>query len=599
MQAVITLSDISFDMGDQYIFSHLDLTLRQGEKLVLLGRNGSGKSTLLKVLAGDLEIDHGEVARSNQHIFAYLPQMVHVEDSTKTTLDFCMEKGAEHWDCAALLEELGLDASAKISTASGGELRKAALVQLLAKDADVILLDEPTNHLDIVTIKWLEQQLNMRAKTMIVISHDRKFAENITDACIWLDRGQLHRVDVPLSAFETWQERFFEQEEVQKQKLDKLIAEETRWSHQGISARRTRNQGRLRRLQSLREERKQVIAPIEKAKLNLQEAQRSGKEVIKAHQLSYALSDGKKIVHNLTLNISRNDRIGIVGPNGVGKTTLLKLLTKTLKPDQGSVKHGTQLQTLWIDQTRSNLPQDKTIWEFLGEGSDHVSGQHIHRHVASYAQDFLFSSPQLRSPISNLSGGEQNRLSLAKALLQPCNLIILDEPTNDLDLETLDLLQEMLSDIQATLLIVSHDRDFLDKLTTSCLVFEGGGRITEYAGGFSDALVQGAKIFPEKKSQKPKKKQGQAKPKSTSIKKLSFKHQYALKTLPQEIEQLAQDIQDIEQQLSDPELYQKDYQRFEALSASLMQKKQLLEQKEEELLEIEILREELDQAQLG
>ncbi len=593
MQAVITLNDVTFDLGDQHIFSHLDLTLRQGEKLVLLGRNGSGKSTLLKVLSGEQDVDHGEISRSNQHIFAYLPQVIEVNDP-QTVLQFCMEKGAQKWDCMALLEELRLNPDAKIDAISGGELRKAALVQLLAKDADILLLDEPTNHLDIVTIKWLEQQLNMRGKTMIIISHDRRFAENITDSCLWLDRGQLHRVDAPLREFEAWQERFFEQEEIGRQKLDKLIAEETRWSRQGISARRTRNQGRLRRLQNLREERKLAVAPVEKAKLNLQEAKRSGKEVIITHKLSYDLDRGKTIINNLSLRIMRGDRIGIVGPNGVGKTTLLRLLIKTLEPSQGSVKHGTKLQPLWIDQQRSSLPQDKTIWEFLGEGSDHVSGEHVHRHVASYGQDFLFSSSQLRSPISSLSGGEKNRLSLAKALLQPCNLIILDEPTNDLDLETLDLLQETLSDIQATLLIVSHDRDFLDKLVTSCLVFEGGGRIIEYAGGFSDALQQGAKIFPKKQSQKPKKKQGQAKPKSTGRKKLSFKHEYALKTLPQEIEQLMKQIEDIEQQLSDSALYQTDYQKFESLSTKLIQQKQLLEQKEEELLEIEILREELD-----
>lgn len=604
-QIAINLTDIAVDLGDKKLFSELSLSVHQGEKFTLLGRNGSGKSTLLKIIAGLKAPDDGEINRATDLIFSYLPQIPEIENDKQNILEYCQNKGAEAWQCQLLLEELGLDETTPISNLSGGELRKAALVQILALGSDILLLDEPTNHLDITTIEWLENKLKAHKGTIIVISHDRRFAENITKACLWLDRGELHKVPVNLSQFEEWQNDFFEKEDIERAKFDKLLAEETRWSHQGITARRKRNMGRMRRLQDLRKQRKQMINRTGNAKLNIQAGEKSGKEVIIAENLNFSWPDGYRAVKDFNLRILRKDRIGIIGPNGVGKTTLLKLLTGEIEPSSGHIKRGTQLETLWIDQNRSFLDESQSLWDALSPHSDHVIVGGKSRHKASYAEDFLFTSAQLRSPISSLSGGEKNRLSLAIALLKPCNFIILDEPTNDLDLETLDLLEEVLSEFEATLILVSHDRDFLDRLVDSCLFFEGGGKITQYAGGFSDAIAQGASFKPaasnatknaaSNEHKKKEKTQKSPKAKKQAVK-LSYKHQYGLENLPKDIDKLSQDIALIEEKLMDGDLYYKNPEEFQSLSSKLEEYQNLKNQKEEELLEIEILVEEAEQS---
>lgn len=601
-QLAINLSDIAVDLGDKKLFSGLFLSVHHGEKLTLLGRNGSGKSTLLKIIAGLKAADDGEISRASDLVFCYLAQNPEVGDEKQTLLEYCQNKGAEAWQCQLLLEELGLKEDSLVAHQSGGELRKAALIQVLAANADVLLLDEPTNHLDITTIEWLEEKLKAHKGGLIVISHDRRFAENVTKACLWLDRGVLHKVPVNLNQFETWQSDFFAKEEVERAKFDKMLAEETRWSHQGITARRKRNMGRMRRLQELRKQRSQMINRTGNAKLNIEAAEKSGKEVIVAENLHFTWPDGYQAVKDFNLRLLRKQRIGIVGPNGVGKTTLLKLLIGQLEPSSGILKRGTQLETLWIDQNRSRLDESQSIWDALSPHSDHVIVGGKSRHKASYAEDFLFTSAQLRSPISSLSGGEKNRLSLAIALLQPCNLMILDEPTNDLDLETLDLLEELLSEFDGTLIIVSHDRDFLDRLTDSCLFFEGDGKITSYAGGFSDAIAQGAslkKINGPQKAAKMKKEESGKKEEVKETKKadkpkLSYKHKYGLENLPLEIEKLTQEIALVEQKLADKDLYTKNPDKFQSLSDELTKLQNQKEQKEEELLEIEILLEEME-----
>ncbi len=594
-QVAINLSDIAIDLGDKKIFSKLSLSINHGEKFVLLGRNGSGKSTLLKIIAGLKEVDEGEINRATDLIFCYLSQRPSPADKSATLLDYCQAKGAKAWQCQLLIEELNLDEQALISSLSGGELRKAALIQVLALNTDVLLLDEPTNHLDISTIEWLESKLKQYKGTLIVISHDRRFAENITQACLWLDRGQLHKVPVALKQFEEWQNDFFKKEEIERAKFDKYLTEEIRWSHQGITARRKRNMGRMRRLQELRKQRNRIINPTTNAKLNIQKREESGKEVLVAENLNFTWPEGHVAVKNFSLRILRKDRIAVVGPNGAGKTTLLKILTGQLKPTSGKLKIGTQLETLWIDQNRSQLNPEQTVWDALSPHSDHVIVAGKARHKASYAEDFLFTSSQLRSPISSLSGGEKNRLSLAIALLKPCNFLILDEPTNDLDLETLDLLEEALSEFNATLLIVSHDRDFLDRLVETCLFFEGAGKIIQYAGGFSDAIAQGASFSSSSKPEKQKKKTTttmvQKNKKETQ--KLSYKYQYALKNLPKEINKLIKEIKELEEDLSDTDLYINNPEKFQSLSKKLSKLQNLKNQKEEELLEIEILQEDL------
>lgn len=486
---------------------------------------------------------------------------------------------------------------------SGGEGRRAALARTLASEPDVLLLDEPTNHLDVDTIEWLEEELKAYPGAIVVISHDRAFLKSLTKAVCWLDRGKTRRLEKGFGDFEVWSNTVLEKDAEDQRKLDKLIAEETRWSREGITARRARNEGRIRRLHKLRAERADQMDRVGSVKLEADAGRTSGKMVIEAKSISKSYGE-RTILKDFSVKIARGDRVGIVGPNGAGKSTLLSLLTGAIEPDTGSVRQGTNLDITFLDQKRSSLNDNMTLWDTLADsGGDQIMVQGTPRHVVTYLKEFLFDEKQARSPVSMLSGGERNRLTLAKSLALPSNFLILDEPTNDLDIETLDLLQEMLSEYPGTVLLVSHDRDFLDRLVTSTIFLAGDGTAVEYAGGYSDAMVQRAKSQqdqPAKIKEKPKPTASTpppAKPKSSLKKsKLTYAQELARKSLPDTMAKLEQEIENLGKELADPSLFTKKPDHFAKLSAQLTSKQSELEESEELWLELEMIVEEAENA---
>ena len=571
------------------------------DRLCLLGRNGTGKSTLLKIIAGMIEADDGERWVQPGAKIAYLPQEPDAS-GYETLFDYIAgglpaDETDQTYRVDVLVEDLRVNASAEPSSASGGELRRAALARTLIGEPDLLLLDEPTNHLDINIIEWLEGYLDNWQGAMVLISHDRAFLNKLSRACLWLDRGQVRRLDDSFDRFEAWQDEVLADEALQRKKLDKLIKEETRWSVEGISARRTRNQGRLRRLHALRSERADQIKVKGSVDITVGEGGKSGARVIEAKDVSKGF-DGRTLFADFGIRIKRGDRIGIIGPNGVGKSTLLKILTGKLDPDTGSVTLGTNLQIMSIDQNRSALKDDMTVAGVLAEGGDWVEINGAKKHVRSYMKDFLFDASQANTPVSALSGGERNRLLLAANFAKPSNLLILDEPTNDLDMDTLDLLQEVLADYEGTIILVSHDRDFLDRVVTSSIVMEGDGLATEYAGGYSDYQVQRRVASKQastlEKKNRPSANVTELKPKKT--KKLSYKDQRDLDNLPAEVEALSMKISDMEAALSDPDLYQKDPAQFNELSKEIEALRETLEEKEMRWLELEELKDSLTSA---
>lgn len=597
---LLNLREIRLNLGATVLFSGLDLSVSMAERLCLLGRNGSGKSTLLKVMAGQVEADHGErFVQPGIHI-AYLPQ--EPDFSGFSRLDSYVatglgrdEEGAFH-KVEAALAELGLSPDADPEHLSGGELRKAALARVFISEPDLLLLDEPTNHLDIATILWLEERLAAYRGAVVFISHDWTFLTRVAGACLWLDRGVVRRLDRGFQAFPDWMAAELAREAEETAKLDKLIAEEVRWSHAGITARRTRNEGRMRRLAALRKERRERIAHQGTAALALAEGRTSGRLVIEAKNIKKSFGD-RVIIEDFSTRIVRGDRVGIVGPNGAGKTTLLNILTGQLKPDEGSVRLGTNLETLVIEQKRDSLEPDATLWETLTGGSaDHVMVRGQPRHIIAYLKDFLFSPAQARSPVRALSGGEKNRLMLARALTKPSNLLILDEPTNDLDMETLDLLQEILADYEGTVLLVSHDRDFLDRLVTSTIVLEGDGSAVEYAGGYSDYLAQKPKTETNQTGARSERKKVTQpdRPKLHQMTRLSFKDKHALETLPGEINALEREAALLERVVTDPDAYHRDPKKFTLATERLSACRAQIAEKEEQWLELELMRENME-----
>jgi len=463
----------------------------------------------------------------------------------------------------------------------------------MAGGPDVLLLDEPTNHLDLPAIEWLEQRLAGARFGLMVISHDRAFLERVTNCTLWLDRGRLLRSDKGFAHFEAWSEEILDREAVETAKLDKLIAQETTWSHQGITARRKRNQGRLRRLHELRARRAGQAGRTGSVRMEAAEAGIAGKRVIEANGIAKAY-DGNSVIGGFSTRILRGDRVGIIGPNGAGKTTLLRMLIGDLPPDSGELRLGTNIEMVYLDQTREALAPGETPWSLLCPGGgDQVMVGNRPRHVVAYMRDFLFADNQARSPVESLSGGERNRLLLARALARPSNLLVLDEPTNDLDMDTLDLLQELLADYEGTILLVSHDRDFLDRVVTSTIAAEGGGSAMEYPGGYSDYLRQrpgngglGAEFRPEKPARREKPKP------SAERRKLGYNQQRALKRLPGEIDTLEKEIAILEAKLADPALYARDPAGFYDTAAALTKVREDKAAAEEEWLELEMLREE-------
>ena len=494
MAPLLFLKDIHIRFGNTVLLDGAELSVGEGERLCLVGRNGSGKSTLLKIAAGLIEADSGERFAQPGATIRYLPQEPSL-GSYATTHDY-VEAGLQPGDdpnrAFYLLGHLGLTGQEAPTTLSGGEARRAALARVLAPRPDILLLDEPTNHLDLPAIEWLESELKsmpIRGAT-VLISHDRRFLENHSRAVVWLDRGQTKRMDQGFTEFENWRDALLEQEEAERNKRDRKIANELDWLAHGRSARRKRNQGRLARLNGLRKGRREELKSLGSVKMEALEGGSAGTKVIDAKGVAKSYG-GKQVIRDFTLRIHRGDRVGIVGPNGAGKTTLLKLLTGVLLPDGGNIKLGTGLEIAKLEQNRTELhPEDNLADALTGGGSDTVFVGGKPRHVVSYMQDFLFTPAQARTPVKVLSGGERARLLLAKLFALPSNLLVLDEPTNDLDLETLDLLEEVVGDYPGTALVVSHDRDFLDRVATMIVMAEDDGRFQIYAGGYSDMVAQ-------------------------------------------------------------------------------------------------------------
>ena len=588
---LLALRDIRIAFADQVLIDGAGFAIGPGDRLCLVGRNGAGKSTLLKVAAGLVEPDGGERFLQPGTRVAYLAQMPDFGGAA-TVLDYATAGGAEPHEAEAVLHELGLDPAKATSTLSGGEGRKAALARVLADEPDILLLDEPTNHLDLPSIEWLEERLSQFRGAYILISHDRAFLKRLATNCLWVDRGTIRRLDKGFAQFEEWSEQILAEEEVVAHKLDRLILQETQWSREGISARRKRNQGRLRRLYSLRQERAQSIARTGKAALAVETGQASGTLVIEADHISKSFGD-RVIVRDFSTRIVRGDKIGVIGPNGAGKTTLLKMLMGTLPPDSGKIRLGTNLTPIIVDQSRGSLDPEATLWQTLCEGGgDQVMVRGQPRHVVSYLKDFLFRESQARQPVKALSGGEQCRLLLARALAKPSNLLVLDEPTNDLDMETLDLLQEMLTDYEGTVLLVSHDRDFLDRVVASVIVVDGTGEVEEYPGGYSDWLNRKREQAPARQTAKAA--PAEAAPAAARVAtKLSYKENRLLEELGSKMPKLQAEIAKLESELADPDLYSRDPKAFASKTTRHDALRAELAQAEEAWLELELKREAL------
>ena len=636
------LSNVSLAYGDKPLLDGVNLTIHKGERIGILGQNGAGKSSFMKLLCGQTLQDGGELWREADLKVAYLDQNL-PDLSDETVYDYIAgglealggllrryhamthsEADEIDWEDPRQLEEMGrlqkeieardgwafqhridsiidslkLPADTLMRHLSGGSRRRAALGRALVSQPDMLLLDEPTNHLDIPTIEWLEKFLNVFNGAVLVISHDRQFLQRITNRIIEVDRGKLRCWDYDYESFLVFREQQLDAEDKFNSEFDKRLAEEETWIRQGIKARRTRNEGRVRALEKMREERQQRRELTGKARFELETANASGKIVIEASNISHAY-DGTELIHNFSTRIMRGDRIGFIGVNGSGKTTLLKILLGSLQPDEGDVKIGTNLELLYFDQLRNQLELDKTVIDNLCEGRDFIEINGKQRHVISYLQDFLFAPARTRQPVKSLSGGEQNRLILAKLFSKPANLIVLDEPTNDLDMETLELLEEILLEFSGTILLVSHDRRFLDNVVTSSIVFEGDGQVREYVGGYQDWIAQGGKLISFADQEKEKVNKENAKLSSTAPQasaekpkpqeaKRSYKEQRELDQLPKQIETLENRIAELAQQIADPSFYKQSQQDIDttlAQLAKLQKELETLEARWESLLE--------------
>jgi len=596
---LLHLTNIKLSFGNTQLLDGAELSVGPRDRLCLVGRNGSGKSTLLKIAAGLVEADSGSRFAQPGATVRYLPQEPDLSGfaSTLAYVQAGLVEGDDPNRAFYLLGSLGLSGEELPANLSGGEARRAALARVLAPRPDVLLLDEPTNHLDLPAIEWLESELAGMAGALELISHDRRFLETLGRATVWLDRGETHRLEKGFAHFEAWRDEKLAQEETERHKLERRIAEEEHWVRYGVTARRKRNVGRLERLRGMRKERREQLRQLGTVKLDVAEGAGSGTKVIDAKGVGFAFGtpDGQReIVRDFTLRIHRGNRIGVVGPNGVGKTTLLRLLTGELQPQKGNVKLGQGLLMATLDQGRSKLHPEQSLAAAVTDGSgDTVMVAGKPRNVMSYLQDFLFSPAQARTPVKVLSGGERARLLLAKLFATPSNFLVLDEPTNDLDLETLDLLEEVIADYPGTALIVSHDRDFLDRVATQIVAAEGDGRFMEYAGGYSDMLTQKGVTEPAKTAKAPKKEAAE-RPRKDRPAKMNFSDAHALKTLPDKIVAAEAEIAALEQKLSDAGLYARDPGRFAELSAKLVELRGVKDADEERWLALEMLREELE-----
>ncbi|MGB3456350.1 MAG: ATP-binding cassette domain-containing protein [Litorimonas sp.] len=599
---LLSIQSAALTFGGTPLLTDADLSVFGRDRVCLVGRNGSGKSTLMKIAAGLVEPDSGDIIRQPSANARYLEQSPDL--SAFASVRDYVEAGLVGADDAAripyLLDALGLSGREDPSNLSGGEMRRAALVRALAPEPDVLLLDEPTNHLDLPAIEWLEGELARSRSALVLISHDRRFLENLSRRVVWLDRGVTHELDKGFAHFEDWRDEMIEQEALDRHKLARKIHREEHWVTHGVSGRRKRNVRRLKELGTLKSQLKSATGPQGNVSVTVSEADKSAKRVVEMKDVyfAYPLEAGgeRTIVDDLSLRIMRGERLALIGPNGSGKTTLLKLMTGGLDAQAGTIRLGENLEPLVIDQARAGLDPDMSLRDAMGDGSETVIVNGQPRHVMAYMKDFLFRPEQATTPLRALSGGERARVQLAKGLRLPSNLLILDEPTNDLDLETLDLLQEMVADYPGTVILVSHDRDFIDRLAARTLAYEGPGRWQLYPGGYSDmARQRGAGVEARgstesktrKKSAAPKKAKGRTE-------KLSYKETYRLETLPGEIDALGATITALNAELADPELYSRDAARFAQASEDLSEATEKLDAAELEWLELEEKRERLE-----
>ncbi|MBB2672547.1 UNVERIFIED_ORG: ATP-binding cassette subfamily F protein uup [Rhizobium esperanzae] len=601
---ILKLDDIFLSFGGAPLLAGASLQVEPGDKICLVGRNGSGKSTLLKIAAGLVEAQSGELFRHPSSTVRYLEQAPDFAEfkTVQAYAEAGLGPGDDPYRVTYLLSHLGLTGEEDPKTLSGGESRRAALARVLAPEPDILLLDEPTNHLDLPTIEWLEGELQKSRSALVLISHDRRFLEKVSTATVWLDRGTSRRLDRGFAHFEAWRDQVLEAEELEQHKLGKAIEREEHWLRYGVTARRKRNMRRLGELQTMRSQYRGHKGPQGTVQATVSDAQESGKLVIEADKITKSFGE-RAIVAPFSIRVHRGDCIGLVGPNGAGKTTLLRMLTGQLSPDSGTIKLGTNLEIATLDQKREDLDPEDTLANYLTDGRGEnliVNGEQ--RHVTGYMKEFLFQPEQARTPIKSLSGGERARLMLARILSRPANLLILDEPTNDLDIETLDLLQEIVAAFPGTVILVSHDRDFLDRTVTSTIApavpDAPDGRWIEYAGGYSDMLAQRKGALEERKkaekaAEKPK--VHETAPAAAGAKgKLSFKQKFALENLPKEMSKAEAEIAKRELVMADPNLFTRDPAAFNRLAAEMEKLRAGLTAMEEEWLELEMLREELE-----
>ena len=592
---LLQLSDISLTFGGDPIFDNLSLVVQPGDRVALVGRNGSGKSTLMKVMAGLVDVDRGEIVAGPGVSVGYMEQDPDLSGFT-TLGDFAVHglEPSEMYKVERAGEGLKFDPARPVETASGGERRRAALARLMAESPDLMLLDEPTNHLDIEAIGWLESELKTTRAGFILISHDRAFLRELTRATLWVDRGMVRRMEKGFDNFEAWRDTTWEEEDTQRHKLNRKIKAEARWAVEGISARRKRNQGRVRALQDLRAERASQITRQGAAAMAFEAGPKSGRKVMEAVDISKKFGE-KVILEPFSLKVQRGDRVAFVGPNGVGKTTLLNMLVGKTAPDTGTVTLGTNLDIAIFDQARAQLDPEISLWDSLtGDPDMRVSGKAdqvmvrgMPKHVVGYLKEFLFDEAQARAPVKSLSGGEKARLLLAKIMARPSNLLVLDEPTNDLDVETLDLLQDLLGQYDGTVLLVSHDRDFLDRVAVTTIAMEGDGKATAYAGGWSDYRSQRGTDKSWESTGKTKSSAPKVKPKNEQKESLSFTQKHRLDNLPAEMARLEAEIAKLEELLSDPDLFTAQPVKFQKATDALVERHERLQTAEEEWLELE------------
>ena len=599
---LIQLTDIRLTFGGTPLLDGAELAVSEGERVCLVGRNGSGKSTLLKIVAGLIEADRGTRFVQPGTTIRYLPQEPDLSGH-ETTLAYVqagLGPSDDPHQARHLLEQLGLHGAEDPAQLSGGEIKRAALAHVLAPAPDLLLLDEPTNHLDLPTIEWLESWLGENRNTLLLISHDRRLLENLSRSTCWLDRGKTRRIELGFGAFESWRDERLAEEELVQHKLDRKIVDEEHWVRYGVSGRRKRNVRRMAQLQTLRQNRREYRGSIGKATIAAAESDRSGALVFEAKNIAKSFEE-RPIILDFSTRIMRGDCIGIVGPNGSGKTTLINILVGALTPDEGEVQRGSNLQMVTLDQGRESLNPEWTLAQALaGPDSDTVVVGGQAKHVIGYMRDFLYMAEQARTPLRALSGGERGRLMLARALAKPSNVLVLDEPTNDLDLETLDVLEEMLGTYAGTVILISHDRDFLDRVVNAVIVPEGDGRWSEYAGGYADMLVQRgadlARKAPKTANTTSEKSSRPApSPAFAPKRKLSFHEKHALETLPAQISALQANIVKLQVRLDDPMLYARNRDEFTRTSGLLAKAHADLAAAEEKWLELEILREEIDE----